>query len=175
MTQANRLNCLPKFTARALLSNFSLGNKPPTSNQEIKKSDTSRGVDQSEAYMEEPKKVGISFEEYAKNKRATDEKKKAIEVTVLKDQIKDESVPFKADSSERDFHRKMTLDIAQFKLNRPQDYYSSNLGERPHGILDFSDITLIEKPTRLIVEAILENGFKIGGVDFEGPIILFPQ
>lgn len=88
--------------------------------------------------------------------------------------MKDDSVPFKADSSEREFHRKMNLDIAQFKLTKPEDYYSSNIGERPHGILDFSDTTLIEKPGRLLVEGILENGFKVAGIEFDGPLILFP-
>jgi hypothetical protein len=104
-----------------------------------------------------------------------DEKKKAIEVDAMKSQIKDDSVPYKADSSEREFHRKMELDIAQFKLTKPEDYYSSNIGEREHGVLDFADTTLIEKPGRLLVEGIIENGFKISGIDFEGPIIVFPQ
>jgi hypothetical protein len=80
-----------------------------------------------------------------------------------------------ADSSERDFHRKMNLDIAQFKLSKPQDYYSSNIGEREYGVFDFSDSTLIEKPGRLLVEGILDNGFRISGIDFEGPLIIFPQ
>lgn len=99
---------------RCLFSNQ--GNKD---NKEIEKSSFRGGVDPSEAYMEEPKRVGMSYEEYAKKKKDADEIKKAIEVTTIKSQIKDESVPYKASDSERDFHRKMTLDIAQFKLSKP--------------------------------------------------------
>jgi hypothetical protein len=89
--------------------------------------------------------------------------------------MKDETTPFIADRSEKEFHRKMELDIAQFKLTKPEDYYSSNIGEREFGVLDFADSTLIEKPGRLLIEGITENGFKISGIDFEGPLIVFPQ
>lgn len=93
----------------------------------------------------------------------------------MKSQIKDDSVPYETTSKERDFHRKMQLDIAQFKLTKPSDYYSSNIGERPYGVMDFSDTALIEKPGRLLVEGILDNGFKVSGIDFEGPVIIFPS
>lgn len=69
----------------------------------------------------------------------------------------------------------MQLDIAQFKLTKPSDYYSSNIGERPYGVMDFSDTALIEKPGRLLVDGILDNGFKISGIEFEGPVIIFPS
>lgn len=128
-----------------------------------------------EPYMEEPKRVGMSFEDYSKKKKNLDEKMKAIELDHIKSQIKDDTTPYKAQTSERDFHRKMNLDIAQFKLSKPDDYYSSNIGEREYGVFDFSDSTLIEKPGRLLVEEILENGFKIAGINFEGPLIIFPQ
>jgi hypothetical protein len=164
-------------TAR-LAFNFSDQNQPEKqSNSGIEKSGIFDEGHQPEpeTYMEEPARIGMSYEDYAKQKRSIDEKKKAIEIETLKGQIKDDEEPYKPSSSEREFHRKMELDIAQFKLTRPEDYYSSNIGEREHGVFDFSDTALIEKPGGLIVEGILENGFKISGVEFEGPVILFPN
>ena len=84
-------------------------------------------------------------------------------------------MPYEATGLERDFHRKMQLDIAQFKLTKPSDYYSSNIGERPYGVMDFSDTALIEKPGRLLIEGLLDNGFKVSGIDFEGSVIIFPS
>jgi uncharacterized protein len=41
--------------------------------------------------------------------------------------------------------------------------------------MDFSDSALIEKPGRLLVDGITDNGFKISGIKFEGPVIVFPS
>lgn len=40
--------------------------------------------------LKEPKKVGMSYEEYAAKKQSQEEKVKAMEVTAMKSQIKDD-------------------------------------------------------------------------------------
>lgn len=175
INQSSKLNH-SSGTFRYIKGLFSDNNLPD--NRSDKKTHISRGdADNTQGYdgyMEEPKRMGISYKEYAQQQLDLEEKKKAIEVTSIKDQIKDETNPYEVTSSEREFHRKMQLDIAQFKLTKPSDYYSSNIGEREYGVFDFSDTSLIQKPGKLIIDGILEDGFTVSKIQFQGPIIVFP-
>lgn len=75
-------------TLSKLKFGFSQNNQPQKSpsgkDQQIEKSTGEFGGVVDEPYMAEPKRVGMSYEDYAKQKKSLDEKKKAIEVETIK-------------------------------------------------------------------------------------------
>lgn len=117
---------------------------------------------------EEPERFGQSYKDYVKE---LEEKKQIIERSAFEAQNIDPTEPFKV--QERNFDRQRELDIAQFRLQKPEDFYDHNIEGRPQGVFDFPAPDLIEKKGIMVVDEFDEDGFTVGKVRFEGAIIVF--
>lgn len=95
-----------------------------------------------------------------------------IEEAALQSQNIDQKEPFKVQPRGK-MDRPTELDIAQFKLQRPNQFYDNQVEKRPKGIFDFAAPELIEKKGGIMVESFNEEGFTIGKVDFTGSLVLF--
>jgi hypothetical protein len=86
LSSVGKIKPVPKQLAKPIgLKNlFSDKNGPETGSNLERKADGITELEDFEPYMEEPKRVGMSWEDYAKNKRNMDEKKKALEVQTMK-------------------------------------------------------------------------------------------
>jgi hypothetical protein len=157
--------CTEKFSK----GKFFFSNKPvksenkPTSEEPIPES--------------EPKRFGKTYTEYAKEQQELQKKKHEIEQNVIKSQIVDKTEHFTVqDRSQRPtMDRETKLDIAQFKVSKPEEYYLTGTEKRPEGVFDFSDPTLTMKSGNLRIDGYDHNGFEIGNVHFSNPLVLFSQ
>lgn len=138
-------------------------------NKEIEKLDTYEIDGKEYKIKEEPKRFGKSYEEHVKE---LEEKKLLIEKSALESQNIDPTIPFQVQPRKK-LDRDPKLDIAQFQIQRPEDFYDHNLSKRPPGVFDFAAPKLIEKNGALMIDGVTEDGFQVGGAMFENPVIIF--
>lgn len=117
---------------------------------------------------EEPERFGQSYQDYVQE---LEEKKQIIEKSAFESQNIDPTEPYQVQP--RALNRETELKIAQFRLQKPEEFYDHNIQGRPKGVFDFPAPDLIEKKGVIIVDEFDEDGFMVGKVRFEGSIIVF--
>lgn len=151
-----------------ILRRFST-NQPDPSKGELKPGDKITIKGKEYEIQEEPERFGKPYGEYVKD---YEEKKKMIEIATMKAQDIDPTEPFKVQPRKL-LDRNKELDIAQFKLQKPDEYYDNQVKSRPKGVFDFAAPELIEKKGSIMIEGFTDEGFTIGKVDFIGSLVIF--
>ena len=135
----------------------------------------------------EPERIGKPYNQWAQEQREKTQtdaqkpsqkliqrKERELEQEVLQSQIIDKQTPYQIDPEAQLLRdRETKINIAQFNLAKPEEFYFQPGESREYGVFDFMDITLAEKPGFILIEGVYEEGFHAGGVDFKGSVIAF--
>jgi len=157
-------------SAKFILPKFFSQNQPV-------KSDSSSSEKKKKYPEDEPKRFGKSYDDYIAQKETLEDKKRAIEKSIFDSQNIDNTEHFRVQdrSKKPKMDRETELDIAQFKLTKPQEYYLNNLEKRPVGVFDFADAGLSQKSGVLRIDGFDDTGFEIGNIEFNTPLVLFSR